>query len=187
MGCSTLSVAFGATHAPHPGIPCAASPVRVPRGPNTEPRLEPVRFEFTHPTAKAVCVAGTFNGCQAEGKLMHSEGGGLWVKEMALPVGACEYCLVVDGRRSLLGRFLGRDPMPACPRARGSTPCRALAITLARISNRVSVGDRVDVRARQGPGGAGVKTLYRLSRFRAMLPVSKCDTAERLQNTNHRG
>ncbi|MGO8696350.1 MAG: glycogen-binding domain-containing protein [Limisphaerales bacterium] len=44
----------------------------------------PVRFEFTHPTASTVCVAGTFTG--------------RWWKETALVPGTYEYCLVVDGQ-----------------------------------------------------------------------------------------
>ena len=62
------------------------------------PQLEPVRFEFTHPTARTVCVAGTFNDWQAEAKPMHPLGGGRWLKETVLAPGTYEYCLVVDGR-----------------------------------------------------------------------------------------
>jgi Carbohydrate-binding module 48 (Isoamylase N-terminal domain). len=65
---------------------------------NTGPRLEPVRFEFTHPTASTVCIAGTFNDWNAEAKPMHHVGGGHWLKETALPPGTYEYCLVVDGK-----------------------------------------------------------------------------------------
>lgn len=64
---------------------------------SAEPRLEPVRFEFTHPTASTVCVAGTFNDWHAETKPMHSLGNGRWLKETVLAPGAYEYCLVVDG------------------------------------------------------------------------------------------
>jgi len=60
--------------------------------------LTPVRFEFTHPTATTVCVAGTFNGWQPEAKSLHPAGGGRWFKETVLAPGAYEYCLVVDGR-----------------------------------------------------------------------------------------
>jgi 1,4-alpha-glucan branching enzyme len=62
------------------------------------PHLQPVRFEFTHPTAKNVCVAGSFNDWQAEGKPMHAVGDGRWLKETVLPAGSYEYCLVVDGQ-----------------------------------------------------------------------------------------
>ena len=60
-------------------------------------QLQPVRFEFTHPTATTVSVAGTFNDWHAEAKAMHPLGGGRWLKETALAPGTYEYCLVVDG------------------------------------------------------------------------------------------
>ena len=59
--------------------------------------MEPVRFEFTHPTATTVCVAGTFNEWHAEAKPLQPVGGGRWLKETVLPPGNYEYCLVVDG------------------------------------------------------------------------------------------
>ncbi len=59
---------------------------------------QPVRFEFTHPTATAVSVAGTFNDWHPTTKSMHPAGGGRWLKETALMPGTYEYCLVVDGR-----------------------------------------------------------------------------------------
>jgi 1,4-alpha-glucan branching enzyme len=62
------------------------------------PQLEPVRFEFTHPTARTVCIAGTFNDWNPEAKPMHPLGGGRWHKETELPSGTYEYCLVVDGK-----------------------------------------------------------------------------------------
>ena len=65
---------------------------------NAGPRLEPVRFEFTHPTASKVCVAGTFNDWHAEAKPMHPLGEGRWLKETVLPSGTYEYRLVVDGQ-----------------------------------------------------------------------------------------
>ena len=64
----------------------------------TGPQLVPVRFEFTHPTAKTVCIAGTFNHWQPEAKTLHSSGVGNWWKETALAPGSYEYCLVVDGK-----------------------------------------------------------------------------------------
>ena len=62
------------------------------------PQLVPVRFEFTHPTAKTVCIAGTFNQWQPEAKTLHSSGAGNWWKETSLAPGTYEYCLVVDGK-----------------------------------------------------------------------------------------
>jgi len=61
------------------------------------PQLEPVRFEFIHPTATTVGIAGTFNDWHADAKPMHPVGGGRWLKETVLPPGTYEYCLVVDG------------------------------------------------------------------------------------------
>jgi 1,4-alpha-glucan branching enzyme len=66
--------------------------------PSAGPQLVPVRFEFTHPTAATVCVAGTFNNWQPEAKALHPSGGGRWLKETVLLPGAYEYCLVVDGK-----------------------------------------------------------------------------------------
>lgn len=65
---------------------------------NAGSELVPVRFEFTHPTARNVSIAGSFNHWQAEAKPMHPAGNGHWVKESALPPGDYEYCLVVDGQ-----------------------------------------------------------------------------------------
>lgn len=62
------------------------------------PQLVPVHFEFNHPTATTVCVAGTFNHWQPEAKTLHISGAGRWVKETALMPGVYEYCLVVDGQ-----------------------------------------------------------------------------------------
>jgi 1,4-alpha-glucan branching enzyme len=62
------------------------------------PQLVPVRFEFRHPTATTVCVAGTFNNWKPEAKTLHSSGVGDWWKETALAPGTYEYCLVVDGK-----------------------------------------------------------------------------------------
>jgi 1,4-alpha-glucan branching enzyme len=61
-------------------------------------QLQPVRFEFTDPTATTVCVAGTFNQWQPEAKTLHSSGVGQWWKETSLAPGTYEYCFIVDGR-----------------------------------------------------------------------------------------
>jgi 1,4-alpha-glucan branching enzyme len=66
--------------------------------PTAGPELVPVVFEFTHPTAATVCLAGTFNHWQPEAKTLHPAGGGRWHKETELPPGTYEYCLVVDGQ-----------------------------------------------------------------------------------------
>jgi len=66
--------------------------------PVTQPALQPVRSEFTHPTAITVCVAGTFNNWQPQAKPMQSTKKGSWLKETNLAPGTYEYCLVVDGQ-----------------------------------------------------------------------------------------
>lgn len=62
-----------------------------------QPEPPPVRFEFTHPTARSVCIAGTFNAWHPSVTEMIALGDGRWVKELALPPGTHEYRLVVDG------------------------------------------------------------------------------------------
>jgi hypothetical protein len=48
-------------------------------------QLVPVRFEFTHPKAVTVCIAGTFNDGRPESKPVHALGHGRWLKEAGLP------------------------------------------------------------------------------------------------------
>ena len=62
------------------------------------PQLVTVRFEFTHPTATTVSIAGTFNHWQPEAKTLHSSGVGNWWKETSLAPGTYEYRLIVDGQ-----------------------------------------------------------------------------------------
>lgn len=64
---------------------------------STGPQLVPVRFEFTHPTALAVSVAGIFNDWHPTSKSMQMSKNGHWLKETVLTPGTYEYCLVVDG------------------------------------------------------------------------------------------
>jgi len=59
--------------------------------------LKAVRFKFAHPTARTVGVAGTFNDWRSKTKSMIPLGNGHWLKEMILPPGIYEYCLIVDG------------------------------------------------------------------------------------------
>ena len=85
--------------------------------PGTDTKLVPVRFEFSHPTAASVCVAGTFNQWKPEAKALHSTGVGKWWKDTSLAPGTYEYCLVVDGewmpdplaRESVPNPFGGRN------------------------------------------------------------------------------
>ena len=73
-------------------------------------QLIPIHFEFTHPTAKTVCIAGTFNHWQPEAKTLHSSGAGHWWKETNLAPGTYEYCLVVDGQ--WMADPLARESVP---------------------------------------------------------------------------
>ena len=61
-------------------------------------KLTPVRFEFTHATAKTVCLAGSFNHWQPAAEALQSSGAGNWWKETSLAAGSYEYCFVVDGQ-----------------------------------------------------------------------------------------
>ncbi len=67
-------------------------------------------LEFSHPTAGAISVAGTFNDWRPGATPMISLGDGRWIKALALPPGTYEYRLVVDG-----------EWMPD-PRGRETTP-----------------------------------------------------------------
>jgi 1,4-alpha-glucan branching enzyme len=62
------------------------------------PALELVRFDVTHRGARTVCVAGTFNGWHPAATPMIPSHDGRWLKELVLPPGTHEYCLVVDGK-----------------------------------------------------------------------------------------
>lgn len=55
-----------------------------------------IRVEFTHPTATEVFIAGTFNDWRPAATPMVALDQGRWVKELVLPAGRHEYCLVVD-------------------------------------------------------------------------------------------
>ena len=78
--------------------------------PSARPPLIPVHFEFTHPTATSVSVAGCFNHWKPEAKTLHPSGGGRWIKETVLPPGTYEYCLVVDGQ--WMADPLAKDGVP---------------------------------------------------------------------------
>jgi hypothetical protein len=60
-------------------------------------QLTPVRFEYTHPTAGSVSVAGTFNDWDPTAQYMDSSADGLWMVETSMAPGTYEYRLVVDG------------------------------------------------------------------------------------------
>lgn len=56
-----------------------------------------IRIEFHAEQAQAVSIAGTFNDWHPQATPMIPLGEGRWVKELVLPPGRYEYCLVVDG------------------------------------------------------------------------------------------
>jgi 1,4-alpha-glucan branching enzyme len=55
-------------------------------------------FEFNHPTATTISVAGTFNDWRPGAAPMIPLGAGRWIKALTLPPGKYEYRLVVDGK-----------------------------------------------------------------------------------------
>ena len=57
-----------------------------------------IRIEFTHPTATAVAIAGSFNDWRPDVTQMVRVGDGRWLKDLALPPGTYEYLMVADGR-----------------------------------------------------------------------------------------
>jgi 1,4-alpha-glucan branching enzyme len=69
-----------------------------------------VHVEFSHPTATAVAIAGTFNNWRPEATPMVAMGEGRWLKELVLPPGRYEYLFVADGH------------WLADPRAQATTP-----------------------------------------------------------------
>lgn len=58
---------------------------------------KPVHIEFTHASATAVAIAGSFNEWRPQATPMIRLDDGRWVKELVLPPGTYEYCVVVDG------------------------------------------------------------------------------------------
>ena len=121
--------------------------------PNAGLQLVPVRFEFTHPTAKTVCLAGTFNHWQPEAKTLHSSGVGNWWKETTLAPGNYEYCLVVDGkwmpdplaRESVANPFGGRNSVlhvPTSPEAAHLADAEKLPLKNDRFSDSIA-GDHL--------------------------------------------
>ena len=80
--------------------------------PDAGSQAVPVHFEFTHPTATTVCVAGSFNHWQPEAKALHSTEVGRWWKDTVLAPGTYEYCLIVDGQWMLDPLALESVPNP---------------------------------------------------------------------------
>jgi 1,4-alpha-glucan branching enzyme len=62
------------------------------------PQVLPVHFEFSDAAAHSVAIAGTFNEWQPNSTPMIALRSGRWIKNLVLPPGTYEYCLVVDGK-----------------------------------------------------------------------------------------
>lgn len=82
-----------------------------------------VHVEFSHPTATAVAIAGTFNDWRPDATPMVGMGEGRWLKELTLPPGRYEYLFVVDGhwladpraRDTVTNPFGGRNSVVTVP------------------------------------------------------------------------
>ncbi len=55
-------------------------------------------LELTHPGARSIALAGSFNEWHPTATPMVALGEGRWRKELSLPSGRYEYRLVVDGQ-----------------------------------------------------------------------------------------
>jgi 1,4-alpha-glucan branching enzyme len=62
-----------------------------------KPRPKRIHFEFTSSAAESVAIAGSFNEWRPNATPMIALGQGRWAKDLALPPGHYEYCLVVGG------------------------------------------------------------------------------------------
>lgn len=88
---------------------------------------QPLRVEFTHSTAKAVAIAGSFNDWRPESAPMIAVGNGRWLKELVLPPGIYEYLIVADGKwtpdpsveETVPNPFGGVNSLVKVPRLRG--------------------------------------------------------------------
>jgi len=81
------------TAPPPPPAPVAKAPVAIPSR-----KVGRISFELLKPEAKAVCVAGSFNGWKPEQAPLVRTGNGRWVGEMTVNPGKYEYLFVVDGQ-----------------------------------------------------------------------------------------
>ena len=73
-------------------------PASSPTGTETMAEKAIIEFKITVPQARAVALAGTFNGWDPSRTLLRNEGGGLWRVFLAVGPGQYEYRYVVDGR-----------------------------------------------------------------------------------------
>lgn len=66
--------------------------------PDAGTQSQRVHFEFNYPAAESVFIAGTFNDWHPNATPMIALDQGRWAKDLTLPPGEYEYCLVVDGQ-----------------------------------------------------------------------------------------
>ena len=71
--------------------------MRKPKAPRGMPETPHARLQLTHPNAKEVCIAGSFNDWHPSVTPMIGLGDGRWAKELTLKPGRYEYRFVVDG------------------------------------------------------------------------------------------
>src|SRR5262245_20920390 len=108
-----------------PGI---QSPSKLSHAP-AQPQFQPVQFELTNPSARKVCIAGSFNDWQPEATEMISMGNGRWLKDLNLAPGTYEYRFVVDGNwitdpkssRTAPNPFGGTNSLLTVPSPQSST------------------------------------------------------------------
>ena len=80
-------------------------------GPDAAGASPTVTFVLLEPAARAVALAGDFNGWDAARGPMRRESSGIWTIDVPLRPGRYQYAFVVDGRRFVAD--------PAAPRAVG--------------------------------------------------------------------
>ena len=71
---------------------------------------KPVHIEFAHASATKVTIAGSFNDWRPDATPMIPLGEDRWTKELVLPPGTYEYCVVVDG--AWLADPLAKETVP---------------------------------------------------------------------------
>jgi 1,4-alpha-glucan branching enzyme len=92
--------------------------------PSGRTRTQTIRIEFSDSQAETVAIAGTFNDWRPEVTPMLAVDRGRWIKDLALPPGTYEYCLVVDrckwvpdpqARETIPNPFGGRNSVLKVP------------------------------------------------------------------------
>jgi 1,4-alpha-glucan branching enzyme len=88
----------GAARVPAPQTAAAAKPVKLLLERFPKPDRERVCLGLYAPEAKAVFVAGTFNGWQPSAMPLQRQDDGRWALELMIKPGRHEYRFVVDGQ-----------------------------------------------------------------------------------------